>query len=130
ISAHRSSAELPYRYWQPKTIIGAAMDFLDPKKKRSHNIRLYIGYGLMAIALTIATLIVVFAAYGYGIDRKTGDVIQNGLLIVDSHPESAHIFINNEDKGTTDSRLVLPANAYTVELRRDGYLPWKLDINL
>jgi hypothetical protein len=106
------------------------MDFLDPKKKRSHQIRLFIGYGLVAIALTIATLILVFAANGYDIDRDTGTVIQNGLVILDAHPESATILVNGAEKGTTDNRLVLPADKYTIELARKGYLSWKHDINL
>ncbi len=108
----------------------ACMDFLDPKKKRAHKIRLYIGYGLIAVALAIATLILVFAAYGYDIDRKTGDIIQNGLVIVDAHPESATVLVNGENKGTTDYRLVLPAAKYSIELTRSGYLPWKHDVNL
>lgn len=106
------------------------MDFLDPKKKRAHKIRLYIGYGLVAVALAIATLILVFAAYGYDIDRKTGDIIQNGLVIVDAHPEPATVLVNGEEKGTTDDRLVLPADKYLIELTRAGYLPWKHEVNL
>lgn len=80
--------------------------------------------------MAIATLILVFAAYGYDIDRETGGVIQNGLVIVDAHPEPATIFVNGTSKGTTDNRLVLPADKYTIELKRDGYLPWKHDITL
>lgn len=106
------------------------MDFLDPKKKRAHRIRLYIGYGLMAIALGFGTIILVFAAYGYDIDRHTGSVIQNGLVIVDAHPVSATVFLDNIDKGSTDSRLVLPAGKYQVELRRDGYRNWSHVVNV
>ncbi len=106
------------------------MDFLDPKKKRANKIRLYIGYALMAIALGIGTLILVFAAYGYDIDRNTGDVIQNGLIIVDSHPESANIFVDSISKGTTDSRLILPAGKYKLELQREGYRSWNHTVNL
>ncbi len=106
------------------------MDFLDPRKKRAHNIRLYIGYALMAVALGISTVILVFAAYGYDIDRDTGDIIQNGLIIVDAHPESATIFVNGEGKGTTDNRLVLPAGQYKVELQRENYRSWSHNVSL
>lgn len=106
------------------------MDFLDLKKKRAHIIRLYIGYALIAVAIAIATFILVFAAYGYDIDRKTGDIIQNGLIMVDAHPEPAEILINNEKRGVTSDRLVLPAGSYTVQLQRDGYRNWKHQINL
>ncbi len=84
----------------------------------------------MGIALTIGTLILVFAAYGYDIDRKTGDVIQNGLIIVDAHPESAAIYVNGQEHGNTNNRLVLPAGQYNVELKRDGYRSWSHVVNL
>ena len=106
------------------------MDFLDPKKKRAHRIRLFIGYGLMAIAIGIATTILVFEAYGFDLDRKTGTVIQNGLLFIDAHPEPAQITINGEDKGQTDARLVIPEGQYTVELKRDGYRDWERTFRL
>ncbi len=106
------------------------MDFLDPKKKRAHRIRLYIGYGLMAVALAIATVILLFAAYGYDIDRSTGGIIQNGMVILDAHPESATIYVNSEQRGTTADRLALPAGQYKIELKRDGYRPWQHNVNL
>ncbi len=106
------------------------MDFLSPKKKRAHQIRLAIGYGLMAIALTISTLILVFAANGFDIDRKTGDIIQNGLILVDAKPDGAEVYVDGQHQGGTSARLVLPAGAYSIELRRDGYRSWQHDVQL
>lgn len=106
------------------------MDFLDPKKKRAHRIRLFIGYGLMFIALGIATTILVFEAYGFDLDRKTGTVIQNGLVFIDAHPEPAQITLNGEDKGQTDARLVIPDGEYTVDLKREGYRQWSRSFKL
>lgn len=106
------------------------MDFLDPKKRRSHRIRLFVGYGLIATALTFAATTLFYQATGYDIDRNTGEIIQNGLLFVDAHPESAKIFINGELKGRTGGRFVLPEGQYTVELRREGYHSWSRTFNL
>jgi hypothetical protein len=106
------------------------MDFLDPKKKKAHIIRLYIGYFLMAVAISIGTLILLFEVSGYDYDRKTGTVIQNGLVFVDAHPEQATIFLNGAQEGQTDTRLTLPANKYDFELRRDGYRTWKRSLQL
>lgn len=106
------------------------MDFLDPKKKRAHLIRLYIGYALIAVGLIAGTIILAFSAYGYDIDRKTGDVIQNGLMILDAKPATASILINGKDQGSTNNRLVLPAAKYSVELRSNGYTSWRHDVNL
>ncbi len=106
------------------------MDFLDPKKKRAHLIKLYFGYALVSIALALGTTILVLAAYGYDIDRSTGNVIQNGLLIVDAHPEPARIIIDGTDRGGTNNRLVLPAGKYSLELQRKNYRTWSHSISL
>lgn len=106
------------------------MDFLDPKKKRSHIIRLYVGYVLVTIALLLASVLLLFAAFGYGINRSTGEVTQNGLLFVDAHPQSARMYINGQDRGDTDGRFVLEAGQYNLELKRDGYRNWKRDFTL
>jgi hypothetical protein len=103
------------------------MDFLDPKKKRAHARRLIIGYCLMAVALLLATTLLLFAALGYGINRTTGEVVQNGLVFVDAHPEAANMRINGQDRGQTDGRFVLEAGNYSLQLSRDGYRAWNKD---
>ena len=107
------------------------MDFLDPAKKRAHKIRLYVGYALMAVIVLITTLILLFASYGFDIDRKTGAIIQNGLIFLSAYPEPADIYLNgNLHKSQTDSRLTLPSGEYAIELRRNGYRSWKQTVNL
>lgn len=107
------------------------MDFLDPAKKRAHTIRLFIGYGLMAILIGMAAVILLYRTYGYDFDRSTGTVIQKGLLFLSAGPESADIYINGEKhRSRTDLRTELPSGDYTVELRRDGYRSWKRSFNL
>ncbi|MBI3624063.1 PEGA domain-containing protein [Candidatus Saccharibacteria bacterium] len=106
------------------------MDFLDPKKRRTHAIRLFIGYGLVAIALLIGTAILALYAYGFDFNRKTGVVIQNGLVFVDAHPDSADIYLNTKPKGKTSSRLILAEGQYTIELKRTGYRSWKKQFTL
>jgi hypothetical protein len=106
------------------------MDFLDPQKKRQHTIKLFIGYVLIATALFLASILLLFASFGYGINRSTGEVVQNGLLFVDAHPEQATMYINGQDRGQTDGRFVLEAGNYNLELKRDGYRSWKRDFTL
>lgn len=106
------------------------MDFLDPKKRRAHEIRLFTGYFLTGIALLLVATILFFQATGYDVDRKTGAIIQNGLVFVDAHPESATIRLNGQQKGQTDNRLVLPAGPYDLELRREGYRTWTKSFTL
>lgn len=106
------------------------MDFLDPKSRKAHRTRLFIGYALMAVALGISTLLIVLLTSGYDVDRTTGNVIQNGLVTVDSHPQAADIFVNDEPKGRTDQRLILPEGRYSVELKEKGFRSWRHDLTL
>lgn len=106
------------------------MDFLDPKKQKQHKIQLIIGYVLVAIALMLTTTILLYQAYGFGVD-KNGQIIQNGLVFVSSTPNPAHIYINGQRyKDDTNVRIPLPSGQYTFELQRDGYNNWKRAITV
>lgn len=101
------------------------MDFFDPKKQKQHAIRLGIGYTLIGLALVLATVILLYQSYGYGIDKK-GAVYQNGLLFVSSAPDNADIYLNGvRFKDQTNTRVTLPAGQYTMKIRRDGYRTWQ-----
>lgn len=106
------------------------MDFLDPKKQFRHNIILFLGYILIAIGITIGTLVLVYQAYGFGLG-KNGTVIQNGLAFFSSQPHPADIYINGVSKSAqTNTRLSLPAGIYDIQLKRDGYHDWQRRIEL
>lgn len=100
------------------------MDFLDPLKRRQHRRRLIISYILMGLAIAAGTVLLVLAANGYGINTKTGDIVQNGLVFIDSHPGGADISLNGIDHSKTGARLVLPTQTYNLILSRDGYQSW------
>jgi hypothetical protein len=106
------------------------MDFLDPRKRKAHNIRLMIGYILVAIAVGLGGWLLLKLASGYGVDTKTGDIVQYGLLFVDSKPGGASIYLNDELKGTTSARLVLPAGTYKLTLKKDGYRNWERSVTV
>jgi hypothetical protein len=102
------------------------MDFLDPRRRRAHKYRLIIGYFLVAIVIALGTVILVYGAYGYGINTKTGQIIENGLLFVDSKPGGADIYLNGKAQPSkTAARLVLSARNYNLEIKKDGYHPWQ-----
>lgn len=90
-----------------------------------------IGYVLLAIAIGLGTVILVYSAYGYGFNTKTGVVIQNGLLFIDSKPGGADIYLNGHAQGaTTSARLVLPAGSYDLKLTKSGYRDWERKFTL
>lgn len=105
------------------------MDFLDPKKRKSHVRRLYIGYVLVAVLIGLGALILLFASYGYGVDRQ-GNVFQNGLVFLSSTPDAAQVNITNEDESyseavVTSKRLELKADTYNFQFLKQGYKPWE-----
>lgn len=107
------------------------MDFLDPKKRRSYHIRLIVGYILVAIVIGLGTIIIVYGANGYGINTKTGQIVQNGLLFSDSKPSGSEIYLNGRDQhATTSARLILPSGNYTLSLKKDGYRDWSRGFTL
>ncbi len=106
------------------------MDFLDPKKQKAHAIRLGIGYAFVGLALVLATVILLYQSYGFGIDRN-GKVIQNGLVFVSSQPSSADIYLNGQKyKNGTNTRMTIPAGQYVVQLSQKGYRTWQRAITV
>lgn len=107
------------------------MDFLDPAAKKRRAIRMAIGYALMGILIAIATTILVFQSYGFDVDRKTGEVIQNGLVFIDSAPDKATIYLNDQvQNDQTNSRLTRPEGHYSLLIRKDGYRDWRRSFEL
>lgn len=101
------------------------MDFLDPKKRRAYHIRLILGYVLVAVVIGLATVIIVYGANGYGINTKTGQIVQNGLVFIDSKPGGSQIYLNGTDQhATASARLVLNAGDYDLTLKKSGYRDW------
>lgn len=129
-----SNSTYKYLLSLPRAILmdtnSKTMDFLDPAKNKAHTRRLWIGYILIGIAILLASFILVVLAFGYDVDRKTGEVIQNGLIFADSSPESSTIYLNGKENGQTDKRLTVPEGHYNMELRRKGYTTWKKSFDL
>lgn len=106
------------------------MDYLDRKKELERSIILLTGYVLVGIAITIASIILLYQAYGFGLSKK-GTVIQSGLAFFSSQPSPAKIYINGVlNNATTNARLELPAGAYQIKLSRAGYKDWHRTIEL
>lgn len=101
------------------------MEFLDPEKERRHQLMLFVGYALIALAIGFASLILLYWSYGYSVDRK-GDVGQSGLVFVSSQPSGATISLNGEDsKAQTGAKLNLKSGTYIIKLSSPGYAAWQ-----
>lgn len=106
------------------------MDFLNPKKERRMRTMLLLGYALIALAIGIATLILLYISYGFSIDKK-GNVTQSGLVFVSSQPTGSAIFLNGTRyKSATNTRMTLPAGSYNMQITAVGYRGWGRQITV
>lgn len=84
-------------------------------------------FGIFFVVLFVA---VVLYARGYRIDVQKGKLTSSGIVSVTSTPSSAQIYINGTLYGVTDAHFTLPYGKYTIEVKKEGYAPWKKNIVL
>lgn len=81
---------------------------------------------MAGILIGTVTILLVWAAEGYDYNPRTGQVIQNGLVLVESKPSNAQIFIDrNPENDLSPARLPLPKGSYEITLRLPGYRTWQ-----
>jgi hypothetical protein len=106
------------------------MDFLDPEKHRRHMLTIAVGYVFIALAVGMATLVLLYYAYGFSFG-KNGQVIQNGLMFVASTPNPANVYLNGKiNKAQTNSRIILEEGEYDMQFKRDGYHTWQRSVTI
>lgn len=84
--------------------------------------------GVFFIGLVIVGLmglVVSFYARGYRFEPKTFKFIPNGLLVVNSEPTGAQIWVDGELASATNATIPLPPAEYDIEVKKDGYISWK-----
>ncbi|MCA9327031.1 PEGA domain-containing protein [Candidatus Saccharibacteria bacterium] len=106
------------------------MEFLDPQKERLTRIALFVGYGLIALAIGIASIILLYTTDGYCVDG-TGTVDRCGLVFVSSQPTGADVSINGKlKKSQTNTKFNLQSGTYQFRVSRDGYRDWQRTITV
>jgi hypothetical protein len=102
------------------------IDFEDQKVKSFFRT---VQYTVLTVLAVTGTIILVFAGRGYDIDRNTGQVIQNGLVLVESIPDGAVVVIDGQpENDTTPSRLSVPGGEYGFKIDFEGYRSWEKQI--
>lgn len=103
------------------------MDFLDPKKRRRHDIQLLLGYVLVGVAILMATTVLIYYANGFGVSRD-GSLVQRGLVYVSSQPAGSDLYVNGKKKTQTNTKLNLAVGRYNLTIKRTGYINWARNI--
>ena len=88
------------------------------------KLRLFV-FLLTVVFVAVVGYIVSLFARGYRADLKRLDILPTGLLVATSVPDGAQILINGELESATNATISLAPNSYDVEIRKEGFLPWK-----
>ncbi len=83
------------------------------------------------IILGLGTIIGVLLVQGYTFDTKNKKVVQTGVLVVNSVPNGAQIYIDGHYQNITNTSIsFLPARKYNIRLTKEGYIPWEKEMNI
>lgn len=84
----------------------------------------------VAISLPLLTFLVIKLAKGYKFDFSKKKFEPRGILVANSIPNGAQVFINGEFKTATDNALSLFPGDYKIEIKKDGYFPWSKELKI
>lgn len=88
-------------------------------------------YIVMGVAIIIGTIILVEYGQGYSYDFSSGKFSLNGLVVLQSNPTGAAVYINGHQiHRKTPYRDTLKTGTYNLELRRDGYRTWTKQVDI
>ncbi|MDQ3098709.1 MAG: PEGA domain-containing protein [bacterium] len=83
------------------------------------------------VILGLGTLIGVLLVQGYTYDTKNKRVVQTGVLVVNSVPNGAQIYIDDHYQNVTNTSIsFLPAKNYKIRITKEGYIPWEKEITI
>lgn len=104
------------------------MHHVNLKRRRAKILR-FVAYTVTISLSVLTTIVLLYVALGYRLDRKSGHVVQSGLLLVDTKPVAGALYINNELKDQqAPGRFVLSAGEYNLAIKRDGYRDWSKSV--
>lgn len=93
------------------------------------NKRIIITLGV-GLFLLLGTLGAIKFAKGYRLNLKDGKLKGTGLLVANSFPKGAQVFINDKLTTATDDTLNLPPGDYKVKVVKDGFITWEKNLKL
>lgn len=85
---------------------------------------------LAILVIIIGTLVAIKFAQGYRPNLTKRYLQGTGLLVANSFPSGAQVFINAKLTTATDDTLNLPPGEYHIAIKRDGFSPWSKTLKL
>ncbi|HVZ58898.1 MAG TPA: PEGA domain-containing protein, partial [Patescibacteria group bacterium] len=87
---------------------------------------------LILVFLLLGTVLVILYGKGYRFNILQGKpkLSKTGLLALTSLPDGASVYVNGELKTATNNTLDLVPGQYSITITKDGYFPWKKNVNI
>jgi len=80
---------------------------------------------LALFSILTVSVIAIKISQGYRPDFSTKSLRPTGLLVATSIPDGAQVYIDGKLKTATNATLSLSPGEYEVEIKKDGFYPWK-----
>lgn len=78
--------------------------------------------------LVLAGLIAIARGYRFSPTQK--ELKSTGILVANSNPDGAKIYVNGKLEGATNSNIILAPGTYNVEIKMDGFTSWQKEITI
>jgi len=85
---------------------------------------------LALFSISTASVIAIKIGQGYRPDFSTKSLRPTGLLVATSTPDGAQVYIDGKLKTATNATLNLSPGEYEVEIKKDGFFPWKKTLEI
>jgi len=82
------------------------------------------------ILVLIGAFLVIRLAQGYRPDLSTRSLRPSGLLVATSVPDGAQIYLDGKLTSATNTTINLNPGEYEVEIKKEGYTPWKKTLTI
>lgn len=86
---------------------------------------------LVTISILVVALAAIFWARGFKPDFKTGRIERTGLIVANSTPTGAQVYLDDRLTSATNTTITyLEPKTYKVRIEKEGYTAWQKDIEV
>ncbi len=87
---------------------------------------------LTVVVVGVFGSVAIFYARGFRLERESQNITisPKGLLVVNSEPTGAQIFIDDKLTSATNNTLTVTPGEHTIVVKKEGYLDWKKVSNI
>lgn len=82
------------------------------------------------ISIFVIAFLVIKLAQGYKLDFSARKLRPSGLLVATSIPDGAQVIIDGKLRSATNNTLSLSPGEYEVEIKKEGFAPWKKKLSI